>query len=108
MTTAEKRTFVRTLLDPLPNVTDADIDAQLKAAADAITLRRCPFIGDPSSVCVPARYETLMCRLAARYVARMGAEGEIAHNENGINRSYASPDDIDLLKQVIPLAKIVQ
>ena len=107
MTTAERRTFVKTLLDPLPNISDADIDAQLKAAADAITLRRCPWISDPTACAVPDRYETLMCRLAARYISRMGAEGEIGHNENGINRSYASPDDIDLLKYVIPLAKVV-
>ena len=55
----------------------------------------------------PAQFEMEQCELAVRYFARRGAYGEVAHNENGINRAWASEDDLDIMKRIPPLAKVV-
>lgn len=55
---------------------------------------------------IPERYQYLQCKLASRYFLRRGAEGEIAHSENGINRTYASVNDEDLLSEIVPYAKV--
>jgi hypothetical protein len=57
--------------------------------------------GDEISFEVPEKYEMLQCELATRYLQRRGGEGEITHNENGINRTYGSVNDSDLLQEVM-------
>lgn len=78
----------------------------LKDAKCAILERMYPF-GVPNDADFPAKYRNLACKLAVRYIARRGAEGETTHNENGINRSYASADDDDLLGVVTPFAMVM-
>lgn len=39
-------------------------------------------------------------------IARRGGEGEIAHNENGINRSYGTVNDEDILNRITPFVKV--
>lgn len=87
------------------SVTDATVEIYLQDAHDAIMNRLYPF-GAPPSTDFPGEYETLACKLAVRYISRRGAEGEETHNENGINRSYATVDDDDLLCVVTPFAKV--
>lgn len=77
----------------------------LNDAKDAVMQRMYPF-GVPDSAGFPDKYKALACKLAVRYIARRGAEGEITHNENGISRSYASADDDDLLGIVTPFAMV--
>ena len=105
MTLAEKILMVQTLVQNDTDATDALITVYLNLSESAIFNRLYPF-GIPSGATVPTEYEVLQCRLAARYFDRRGAEGEIVHNENGINRTYQSVDDEDLLKNVIQIAKI--
>ena len=40
-------------------------------------------------------------------ISKYGAEGESAHSENGINRTYSGADDYpkEILMKIIPLAK---
>lgn len=78
--------------------------AFLAKAENAIMRRAYPFGTNKS---MPTQYDYLQCELAARYFYRLGSEGEIAHNENGINRTYDSPNDEDLLKDVVPHIKVV-
>ena len=104
MTTDEKITMVQALVSDT-DATDALVGVYLKQAESAIYNRLYPF-GIPDAATIPMRYEVLQCTLAARYFLRRGAEGEIAHNENGINRTYQSVDDEDLLSQVIQIAKV--
>ena len=84
---------------------DELIAAYLDDAENAILLRRYPF-GIPDYALVPREYVPLQCKLAARYILRRGAEGEDAHNEDGVNRSYGSVNDEDLLMEVIQVAKV--
>lgn len=84
---------------------DATIGIYLEDAHDAILNRMYPF-GVPDGTGFPEKYETLACKLAVRFISRRGAEGESAHNENGISRSYATVDDDDLLCVITPFAKV--
>lgn len=106
MTTEEKITRVQTLIGADTTATDALIGVYLDEAKSAILNRRYPF-GIPYGVAdVPPMYESLQCRLATRYILKMGAEGEQIHNEDGVHRHYGSVNDEDLLMEVIQIAKV--
>ena len=104
MTNAQKIARVKSLLGD-DSVSDADIVVLLDQASDAIIEVLYPFDDVGENASLPPKYSSLQCDLAARYCARMGANGETVHNENGINRTWASPDDADLLRKVTPRAK---
>ena len=105
MTDAEKLTMAQTLIGTDPDATDALVTVYLDDAKAAILRRRYPF-GIPDGAEIEPLYEMLQVKLAVRYFLRRGGEGEIAHNENGINRTYGSVNDEDLLMCVTPFAKI--
>ena len=105
MTTAEKIANVKQKVDNDPEATDAVVIDCLEDAAEAIFQRMYPF-GVPDDVSdVPRRYERLQCKLAARYFFRRGGEGEMVHNENGIQRHYGSVNDSDLLQEVMQVVR---
>ena len=105
MTQQEKIARVKTLLDNDSAATDSLITVLLDEANDLILNRMYPF-GIPQETELPTRYETYQCRLAQRFFLRRGAEGEIVHNENGVNRTYESVDDEDILRNIIQIAKV--
>lgn len=101
MTTAEKIATVKTLTNE-SDLADELVTVYLSKAEMAIRNRMYPFnLPDESPFEVPDKYEMLQCELATRYLQRRGGEGEIAHNENGINRTYGSVNDSDLLAEVM-------
>ena len=72
----------------------------LSLAAESIIRKAFPFKDVKD---VPEKYEHLQCQIAAYLLNKIGAEGELAHSENGISRTYESafvPDS--MLKCVIP------
>ena len=75
--------------------------------AKATIIRRLDPLGVVGITDVPDRYATLQAKLAARYSFRAGGEGEMAHSENGVNRTYGSVNDEDLLREIMPFAKVV-
>lgn len=109
MTDAEKVTRVQILVDGDPEATENLIQIYLEDAMATIMHRVYPFRiptvtdedGNETEVSMPARYDNLQCKLASRYFLRRGVEGEKAHNENGINRTYDSVNDEDLLMEVV-------
>jgi len=103
MTDEEKITTTQAFIND-SEATDAVVSVYLKKAEAAILRRRYPF-KQPASASVPKEYEMLQCELASRYFFRRGAEPEIAHSENGINRTYGSVNDEDLLMEVIQVAR---
>lgn len=54
-----------------------------------------------------AKYSSLIVKLALSSITKYGAEGEKAHSENGISRTYdnASEYPESLLSRIVPLAK---
>ena len=104
MSETDKIARVKSLVGNDASATNEIVSALLAQAADAILTVMYPLVDDADTT-IPAKYSSLQCELAARYFARMGANGEVTHNENGINRSWGSPDDADLLRKVTPRAK---
>lgn len=104
MTDAEKILTVQTLVDD-EAATDALISVYLSKAASAILRRLYPF-GLPQGAVVPDIYHYSQCELASRYFLRRGAEGEVVHNENGVNRTYGSANDEDILREVMPYGRV--
>lgn len=105
MIQAQKIETVQTLVDNDPAATDALVSVYLEDAASAILQRRYPF-GVPAVYDI-SQYDMLQCKLAARYFLRRGAEGEIMHNENGVNRTYGSASEEDILREVMQIAKVM-
>ena len=66
----------------------------LDTATSAIMARRYPFGDWPTesdgTIKVEERYEDLQFRIALDLYNRIGAEGQMSHNENGISRSWGA------------------
>lgn len=106
MTGSEKTVMVRTLVENDAEATDAIIAVYLNLACNAMLERLYPYDSEKTSEDIPERYDTIQCELAARYYLRRGGQGEINHEENGVNRQYSSVDDEDILRRLTPFAKV--
>ena len=104
MTNTEAMTIVQTLVENDPAATSELLTIYLQDAQAAIMRRLYPFGIPQNATDIPQVYQLLWCKLAARYFLRRGAEGESAHNENGIDRKYGSVNDEDLLMEITPYA----
>ena len=87
-----------------PDKPSDDLLFYLLDQAEGIVLnRRYPF-GVPEGATVPAAYEHIQLKIAVELFSKMGAEGQTAHDENGIKRTYESGDvSASLLRQIVPL-----
>lgn len=107
MTDFMKIDWVKGLLQNDPQATDDVVAGYLAMASERVLLAMYPF-GIPEGVCTPPeKYDSVQCELAARYFSRRGGLGELEHSENGIQRTYATSTDTDLLRFVTPMAKVV-
>lgn len=97
---------IELLKTQIPQITDADAEFLLETAKAAINARRYPF-GEPPEK-LEKHYENLQLRIAIELYNKAGAEGEVAHSENGISRSYSSAwISEELLSEVTPKARIL-
>lgn len=88
------------------NVTDKELEDILESAKAVILSRRFPFGEQPNEI--EDKYKDLQIRIAVEMFNKRGAEGETAHSENGVSRSYASANvSEDLLKEITPKAGVV-
>lgn len=106
MTEAEKITMVQTLVENDPEATNTAVPVYLNLARSTMLKRLYPLHPEKMAGGLPVIYETDQCELAARYFLRRGAQGETNHEENGVNRTYASVDDEDILRRLTPFAKV--
>lgn len=106
MTDAEKKALVKSLVDNDTEATDDVVTVYLSVASYKMLERLYPYDTDKDSGDIPLRYDTLQCELAARLFLRRGGEGETSHEENGVNRTYGSVDDEDILSRLTPFAKV--
>lgn len=80
---------------------DSLLEAYLSIAAEAILNRLYPY--DNSKTEVPEKYALTQVNIAVYLLNKRGAEGELQHNENGIDRTYESADIPEsMLKGIIP------
>ncbi len=98
MTDTEKRVELATMISP-DTETDEVLDSVLAISRGLVLNRMYPF-GYPGDAVVPPRYERIELQLAVEIYNQRGAEGQTAHSENGISRSW--PEQFRLLSQIIP------
>ena len=88
--------LLKLLLDT-PDVNDAVLEFCLDNAKDIICKIR-------NTTDVETIYYNMQIKIAIEIFNKMGAEGEIVHNENGIARSYETGSiSNSLLNQIIPV-----
>ena len=109
MTEVEKLSLLRAMVGT-PNTdenwSDDVLISYLSIAGRKIINRAYPY--DDTVTEVPRRYGYLQCEIAAYLLNKRGAEGQTAHSENGVNRSYESADVPEsMLSEVIPHAGVI-
>ena len=87
-----------------PDTANNDLLLYLLEQAEGIILnKRYPF-GAPEGVELSAAHKQVMLRVAVELFNKMGAEGQIAHDENGIKRTWEAADvSPGLLRQIVPV-----
>ena len=102
MTNEEKISRLEVLISP--DTASSELLLSLLENAEGIVLnRRYPF-GAPEGAVVPAIYEHIQLQIAVELFSKMGAEGQTAHGENGVSRTYESADvSPSLLKRIVPV-----
>lgn len=70
-------------------------------------INRCRRFTPTSTKKYDEKYEYLIIPFCISAIAKIGAEGQISHSENGVSRSYGSSMDYpkELVQQIIPLIK---
>ena len=102
MTTIEKLTLRLGLSADEAKRDNALLKELVSAAESAIMNRRFPF-GYTDETEFPEQYKNLVVPVAMDLYNHMGAEGQISHNENSIQRTYESAwISESLLAQVVP------
>jgi hypothetical protein len=87
-------------------VTDAELEDILESAKAVILSRRFPFSEWPAEI--EGKYKDLQIRIAVEMFNKLGAEGETAHSENGVSRSYSSASvSEELLREITPKVGVV-
>lgn len=109
MTEVEKLSLLRAMVGT-PNTdenwSDDVLTSYLTIAGRKIINRAYPY--DDTITDVPRRYGYLQCEVAAYLLNKRGAEGQTAHSENGVNRSYESGDVPEsMLREVIPHVEVL-
>lgn len=103
MLEVEKLTLLRVIVGQ-PNAgawADDILISYLAIAGQKILRRAYPY--DESVIEVPRRYGYLQCEIAAYLLNKRGAEGQTAHSENGVSRTYASADVPEsMLSEIVP------
>ena len=104
MTDVEKLSLLRVMTGKPGDDEDWSDDvlfSYLTIAGRKILNRAYPY--DDTVTEVPPRYGNLQCEIAAYLLNKRGAEGQLAHTENGISRTYGSADVPEsMLSEVMP------
>ena len=109
MTEIDKLALLRVMVgQPVTdeNWSDNVLLSYLKLAGEKIINRAYPY--DDTVTEVPRRYGALQCEIAAYLLNKRGAEGETAHSENGISRTYGNADVPEsLMSNVTPFIEVM-
>lgn len=88
----------------LPDEATDDLLLYILEQAEGIVMnRRYPF-GIPEGAKFPIQYEYAQLRIAVEIYSKMGAEGQIQHQENGTLRTWEAGDiSPSLLRGIMPM-----
>lgn len=107
MTNEQKISKLKLLISP-DTASDELLLALVEQAEGIVLNQRYPF-GAPEGAIVPTAYEHIQLQIAVELFSKMGAEGQTAHGENGISRTYESADvSPSLLKRIVPVCGSVK
>lgn len=99
----EKKEMVKAMAE---ETNDSTVSAYLGIAGNKICRKAYPF--DPSVTEVPEQYSLLQVEIAVYLLNKRGAEGEAAHSENGISRTYENGDvPPSMLRQIVPMCGVL-
>lgn len=98
------------MLNKLKAMTDEQaeevLSTYLEIAGQKILRKAYPY--DDTQTEVPAKYHYTQLEVAAYLLNKRGAEGETAHSENGISRSYEDGDvPPSLIREVVPCVGVI-
>lgn len=103
MTDTEKLTMLKAMTGEKD---ESVLSTYLSIAGNKVLKRAYPF--ESTVTVVPDRYAYNQVEIAAYLVNKRGAEGETAHSENGISRSYEDGDvPPTLLREIVPCASLI-
>lgn len=109
MTEVDKLSLLRAMVGQPANSenwSDDVLISYLKIAGEKVINRAYPY--DDTVTEVPRRYGALQCEIAAYLLNKRGAEGEISHSENGVNRTYGSADVPEsLMSNITPFIEVM-
>ena len=102
MTENEKLEKLAVLISP--DTASSELLLYLLEQAEGIILnKRYPF-GAPEGATLSAIHQQIQIRIAVELFGKMGAEGQTAHDENGIKRTWEAGDvSPSLLKTIVPV-----
>lgn len=99
----EKKEMVKAMTE---ETNDSTVSAYLGIAGNKICRKAYPF--DPTVTEVPEQYHFLQVEIAVYLLNKRGAEGEAAHSENGISRTYENGDvPLSMLRQIVPMCGVL-
>lgn len=99
----EKKEMVKAMTE---ETNDSTVSAYLGIAGNKICRKAYPF--DPTVTEVPEQYHFLQVEIAVYLLNKRGAEGEAAHSENGISRTYENGDvPPSMLRQIVPVCGVL-
>lgn len=103
MTREQKVDVIRVMTN---NLYDESMIIAYMDSAEAIIMQKAfPFGDAPFEM--PMQYDRIHIDVAVYLLNKRGAEGETAHNENGINRTYETASVPDsMLKGIVPRARV--
>ena len=103
MTEADKISMVKAMTG---ETNEATVLAYLSIAGSKICHKAYPFAD--TAMNVPPKYEHTQVEIAVYLLNKRGAEGQTAHSENGISRTYENADiPASLLREVVPMASVI-
>ena len=103
MTDTEKLRMVKAMTG---ETDESVLSTYLAIAGDKICRKVFPFAQDCRTV--PTQYGYTQVEIAVYLLNKRGAEGQTAHSENGISRSYEDGDvPPTLLRDIVPFAAVI-
>ncbi len=104
MTDDEKLTVLKNMIGG--SDTDEVLSTYLTLAGQRIIAKAYPYKNDVTDV--PAQYEYLQIEIAAYLLNKRGAEGQVTHSENGIQRQYENADiPASMLRTITPYCGVI-